>query len=103
MQQSSDVWDADSAMTSRCLLIRVRSAGHTKADCVASQVRLFGTEVPEGINYAQKRKTLEVSLACLTRPNYVQGTPRESIEGLTSSARSSAAYGYSLVWHYTKP
>ena len=44
-----------------------------ESGCVASQVRLFGTEVPEGINYAQKRKTLEVSLACLTRPNYVQG------------------------------
>ena len=51
----------------------------------------------------RKGKTLEVSLACLTRPNYVQGTPRESNEGLTSSARSSAAYGYSLVWLYTKP
>ena len=51
----------------------------------------------------RKGKTLEVSLACLTRPNYVQGTPRESNEGLTSSARSSAAYGYSLVWHCTSP
>ena len=76
---------------------------HTKA--AASLARLGSSEPKfrKTLTMHRKGKTLEVSLACLTRPNYVQGTPRESIEGLTSSARSSAAYGYSLVWLYTKP
>ena len=46
--------------------------------------------------------TLEVSLACLHGRTMCR-EHREKKKGLTRSARSSAAYGYSLVWHCTKP
>ena len=46
---------------------------HTKAGCVASQVRLFGTEVPENINYAQKRKNSRGVLGLLNTAELCAG------------------------------
>ena len=53
--------------------IKVGHIYHSKAGCVASQVRLFGTEVPEGINYAQKRKNSRGVLGLLNTAELCAG------------------------------
>ena len=55
---------------------------HSKADCVASQVRLFGTEVPEGINYAQKRKNSRGVLGLLNTAELCAGNTERKQRGL---------------------